>query len=138
MSSHNYVDSVLRQFWDDVGDGTADFPPRWYHEYDEQGVEIVSARRPYDDNENAVADNQASEEASRLALETLKAAVKLVITEVKSERDLLDTDFTDVATGDTVSNPTINSSPAKYVKALYKASRRTMSAVVDLAKLVDD
>lgn len=76
-------------------------------------------------------EDQAKWDAE-LALETLRAAVRLIITDVKSEIDLLDLDF---VAG--LSNTTINGNPAKYIKTLERATRKSMRAVIDLSKLVD-
>lgn len=80
---------------------------------------------------------QLATEAAETALNTIRAAVRVVITDVKSYKDTLDAAFIDSATGQPATNPVINASPAKFIKDTQRAVERTMRAVIDLAKLVD-
>lgn len=126
MSNQIIVSGVLRQWWNDA--------TRTYTEYDAQGVQTLS--RPYNAQENTAADAEAALVAAEAEAAALKAAVKLIITEVKTEKDALDLRFN--PGGTIVSNTTVNSGPAPFVKDTYQSLKRTMAAVIDLAKLVDD
>lgn len=98
-----------------------------YREYDAEGVLLVS--RPFTPEEKARND-------ALVELENLRAAVKLVITDVRDERQLLDSEFIDPATSANYTNAQIKDNPAKFIKALKRAEMRSMAALIDLAKLV--
>lgn len=86
--------------------------------------------------QSLAADAYLAEVAARTERENLRTAVRAIITEIKAERDKLEARF--VVDGAVVSNTTISNNPAPFVKDNYTALKRTMAAVIDLAKLVKD
>lgn len=100
-----------------------------YEEYDADGNLLLS--RPYTPEEQTAQDVLVAGQA-------LRDAVKLVITDVRDERQLLDAEFINQATGAAYTNAEIKDNPAKFIKALKRAEMRSMAALIDLAKLVTE
>lgn len=132
MTSTYDTRGVLRRWEDDV--------ERLTHSYDESGSEILPPEE-YTPEQNLAADWRAEVAAAQAEADALKAAVKLVITDARDERQLLDSEFTviDATTGDPrqASNAEIKDSPGKYIKANKRANMRTLAALIDLSKLLD-
>ena len=132
MSYQEYNENGVLKIWSD--DET-----RLYHIYDDNGVEIGEPRA-FTPEENTVADANAARDLAEAERNVLKAAVKLIITDARDERQLLDAEFTvtDATTGEPrqVSNTEIKDSPGKYIKANKRANMRTLAALIDLSKLI--
>lgn len=116
--SHD-ADGTLRVWMDD--------DTRTYHEYDENGVEISSKQRAYTAAENAQADAIIAQEQAQAALEAQRAAVKLIVTDLKAEKDrvqpIIDKDNSLLKLAD--------------VKDVARAAKRIADAAIDIAKLLD-
>lgn len=128
MSLSSYDSTgTLRQFWDDEGDGTPQRPARTYHEYDEQGEEILA--RPYNAEENAVADVSAVQAAQQASLDSSRAAVKLIITDLQTEKARVQPVI------DLQNSATVTTS---QIKDVAKATKRVADAAIELARFVQD
>lgn len=100
MSAQNYINSVLREEWNDV--------TRLYTTWDENGLQ--TSQRPYTAEENATADASAQvalEEDNKSTIETNLEA------DLAAMQAIID---------DT--NANINTNPAQRIKSIARAVRR--------------
>lgn len=124
MSMRFFTDGVCREFWDDQ--------TRTYTAYNADGSPVPSTQqnpnpRPYTPQENTRADDEAAAQVVLTELETRRAAVRAIITELVAEKDRCNTviakDNSAITGGDT--------------KDVARAAKRIADAAIDLAKLLD-
>jgi hypothetical protein len=117
VSASVFQEGTLVEQWDD--------DTRIYTSYDAEGT---PTSRPYTGPENVVADANAAAAATRAAEETRRAAVKLIVTDLKAEKDRLDVVLAktpaQITGGDT--------------KDVARASKRIADAAIDIARLLTE
>ena len=89
---------------------------------------VAGTSRPYTDEENAAADQRQTQEVNSTNEETLLAGLENVIAraldyQAKAQEIIDDT------------NQNINSSPAKHIKALARAQKRSAGDIIRLARI---
>lgn len=122
MSNNTEVweDGVLRQFWD------ADSTPRMYYEYDANGN--LTLEREFTVQENSSTDYLIQDALNAEAAQARRAAVKLIVTDLKVEKDrvqaVLDKTNAQITPSDT--------------KDVARAAKRIADAAIDLARLLTE